>query len=424
MWGPVQCFAHLDEIGKLAYYNEHILYKYKGVTIPPLQQVDDILTISKCGDSNSIILNNIINSQIERKKLKFNQKKCVKISVGNISCECHIKMKVHNKNVINSHEELYLGNIVNSSCNFTDIINQRISKGYGIVAQIKAMLKDVPFGPNRVKSGLILREAKFINAVLFAAETWHNTSINEIKRLEKVDECLLRSILFDCNPKTPIEFLHLETSTFKLRHIISIRRLMFLREILSKETNEVLYKVFDAQSKDPSKGDFVKLCQEDFKNIKLEISNEEIIKLSKSEYKQIVKLKMAEYCIQQLKEAQTNHRKIKDIQYNNEFQRYLCDPSLNFIQRRTIFQFRAKIVPNIKANFKGTFKDDLTCPLKCNNKHIDSQENLLSCDKLTKFYDGNNAKHEDFFGTVDQQKKAAILFQNLLIQRNELLKYL
>ena len=68
VWGPVQCFAHLDEIGKLAYYNEHILYKYKGVTIPPLQQVDDILTISKCGDSNSIILNNIINSQIERKK--------------------------------------------------------------------------------------------------------------------------------------------------------------------------------------------------------------------------------------------------------------------------------------------------------------------------------------------------------------------
>ena len=74
------------------------------------------------------------------------------------------------------------------------------------------------------------------------------------------------------------------------------------------------------------------------------------------------------------------------------------------------------MVPNIKANFKGTFKDDLTCPLKSNNKHIDSQENLLSCDKLKNVYDGNNAKHKDFFDTIGQQKKTAILFQNMIIQ--------
>ena len=39
-----------------------ILYKYKNsVPIPPLQQIDDVLTVTSCGDPNAVVLNSMIN---------------------------------------------------------------------------------------------------------------------------------------------------------------------------------------------------------------------------------------------------------------------------------------------------------------------------------------------------------------------------
>ena len=60
---------------------EH-LYKYKGeVDVPPLEMVDDILTLQNCGLASEAI-NNQVNNFIEQKKLTLGHNKCVKIHVG------------------------------------------------------------------------------------------------------------------------------------------------------------------------------------------------------------------------------------------------------------------------------------------------------------------------------------------------------
>ena len=43
--------------------------------------------------------------------------------------------------------------------------------------------------------GLKLRQAMFINGVLFNSEAWHSVIETEIKLLEAVDEHLLRSLV-------------------------------------------------------------------------------------------------------------------------------------------------------------------------------------------------------------------------------------
>ena len=50
------------QLGKIVYENDHISYKYRGkVVLLPLEMVDDVLTISKCG-ATSVAMNSLVNS--------------------------------------------------------------------------------------------------------------------------------------------------------------------------------------------------------------------------------------------------------------------------------------------------------------------------------------------------------------------------
>ena len=48
VWAGMLCTSTLKKVGKLVYTNNHIPYKYIGnVVVPPLEMVDDVLTMSK-----------------------------------------------------------------------------------------------------------------------------------------------------------------------------------------------------------------------------------------------------------------------------------------------------------------------------------------------------------------------------------------
>ena len=50
VWAGMLCTGTMDKLGKLVYENDHLAYKYRGkVVVPPLEMVDDVLTVSKCG---------------------------------------------------------------------------------------------------------------------------------------------------------------------------------------------------------------------------------------------------------------------------------------------------------------------------------------------------------------------------------------
>ena len=72
----------LDQLGKYVYENPDIAYKYKGeVVVPPLEMVDDITTISKCGNA-SVTMHAAVKSFIASNKLKLNSDKCAKFHIG------------------------------------------------------------------------------------------------------------------------------------------------------------------------------------------------------------------------------------------------------------------------------------------------------------------------------------------------------
>ena len=46
VWGSLICTCTMDKLSKDVYKEPEDLYKYKGVSIPPLEMVDDILTVT------------------------------------------------------------------------------------------------------------------------------------------------------------------------------------------------------------------------------------------------------------------------------------------------------------------------------------------------------------------------------------------
>ena len=67
VWGSLCCTSTMDNLGKLAYDRPDILYEYKGVPVPPLGMVHDILTVSNVKDTST--MNELINTFIEHKNL-------------------------------------------------------------------------------------------------------------------------------------------------------------------------------------------------------------------------------------------------------------------------------------------------------------------------------------------------------------------
>ena len=101
-------------------------------------------------------------------------------------------------------------------------IEARKNKGYGIVANILAIINEVPLAHWKIDAGLQLRQAMLINGTLFNSEAWHNITEDDLNILEKVDEALLRGIL-KSHSKIPLEALYLETASIPIRFIVASR---------------------------------------------------------------------------------------------------------------------------------------------------------------------------------------------------------
>ena len=75
IFGSLKCTAQMDNLPRTAYDEGKLLYKYKdSIEVPPLGMVDDMITMSKCGN-DSLVTNTIVNSFTESKKLNLSENK-------------------------------------------------------------------------------------------------------------------------------------------------------------------------------------------------------------------------------------------------------------------------------------------------------------------------------------------------------------
>ena len=274
------------------------------------------------------------------KKLHLNQLKCAKIHVGK-KCEDSPNLFVQQENMKNSDQEKYLGDLINKDRKQHATIVEQISRGYGIKANILALINDIPLGHRRVEIGLELRQAWLINGILYNSEVWQQLTESDKSNLNKIDHILLRSIV-GAHSKAPIEQLYLETASINLTQTLSIRRMIYLQTILQRPEGELIRNIYQEMKADPVKGDWSELVKSDFENFDLILTEDEIREMDIKKYKSLIKEKVREYSFLQFKEMQAGHTKGRQNQHEGlkSPQEYLLTNRLTNKQVSLLFNLK------------------------------------------------------------------------------------
>ena len=384
--------------------------------------IDDICGVANCGD-DSIILNAIVNTKIETKKLQFNQKKCVYMHVGPNDGKCP-ELKTHEDEMKNVQNQTYLGDIISNLGNNSNNIKSRVTKGFAAISQIKSLVKSVGFGRFDIPTGLLMRETIFGSKMLLNAEVWHSVTKSQIEELEILDRNLLRQIL-DAHSKTAIEWIYMDTGKLKFRYLIRIRRLMYLWHILNRNNSELIRRIYEAQKLSNNTGDWIKLVEADKKELEIDMKDEEIQNVSKDKFKEYVTKKAKMHQLHFLASLKRKHSKSEFLNCT-EFKtaEYLKDPVFNTKQKQLLFKLRSRTL-DVKQNFPGQHRD-----LWCRSCGLfpESQSHLLQCPQLVSrvsYLVGKTSilDENDIYKDITKQQIIVNIYSDLLEVRENLKSY-
>ena len=368
VWGSLKCTTSMDRLNKIILSQDNLTYHYKGdphIKLGVLGMVDDNLAIQKCGTS-SLQKNAVINSFIEMQRLTLSEEKSVVLHVGRKCKKQCPQLKVHERDMKSAQTVRYLGDIVSASGAMRPCIEDRRNKGWGKVSELKGILSELP-AIRRVEIGLKLREAKVHNGILYNSEAWSNVSDADMERLEQVSVAALRALV-DGHAKCSKAFYYLEFGVPMVRHIVMVRRIMYLHHIVSRQDSEIIQKVYYKQKQCHTKGDWIRIVQKDFDFIKEQINEEDIRNTPKEVYRKQIKEKVGKAAFQHLIDMkQLSKKKLADLHYKKfEIQPYMISSQFNLQEIKLLFSLRSKCYP-AKMNFTKLNRGNLKCSFQCNS---------------------------------------------------------
>ena len=108
-----------------------------------------------------------------------------------------------------------------------------------------------------------------MNAIFVNMEAWHNVLKKGTTFFMNLDHYLMRKIV-GAHSKAPIQLLH-------------------MHNIIHKPKNLLIRRVFEAQQKNPCKGDGCELVKEDMDLLNIDIDEEAMYGMSKAQFQSIVR---------------------------------------------------------------------------------------------------------------------------------------
>ena len=189
--------------------------------------------------------------------------------------------------------------------------------------------------------------------MLTNCEVWNTITQNEISQLEEVDKLFLRKIL-NVATSCPIEALYLELGCVPLSYIIQSRRVNYLYHLVTRSESEMLSQFFYAQWNHPAKkNEWTERVREDLEVLGIEENLENIKKMSKYKFKNLVKKRVLNKTFVDLLGKKEKHKKMKNLKYTKlEMQGYFKKEDISPSQARIIFKFRTRMA-KFSENFKG-----------------------------------------------------------------------
>ena len=164
------------------------------------------------------------------------------------------------------------------------------NKSHGVIRSIMNKLEKLNLRDYYFECAIILMNAILRGSTLYASETYYNLTERNIRNIERIEENFMRKIL-KTKKSCPIVQMYLELGQWPARFEIKKLRLLFMKSILDEDENSRIFRFFKLQLEQPSKNDWVSTCMNDLKELGISESLHQK-KMSKSEFKQILKTKI------------------------------------------------------------------------------------------------------------------------------------
>ena len=374
VFGPIKSTIQIDTLGRDCQSYNKGMFRYKNVlNLTPLALIDDCLGFSRC-NADAVELNAIINSKISSKKLRLSAAKCNHMHISKTPTSCYNSLKAGSATMKKSTVCSYLGDFLSSSGSLDATIENRRQKGIGLCSQITGMVDGLSLGHFYYKISFMFRECKLLNGILTNTEIWYPITNTQIEVLEDIDLMFIRKLVKG-HAKTAKEAFHMETGLLPIRFVCMKRRVMYLHHILSKPTSEMIRRVYEVQKQIYTKNDWYSLVQDNKNELGIQLSDEEISKMSKERFRSLVQTAIDKRAMVYLNNIASGHSKSEDLVKNRLIrEEYFEDKRFSKSEIELLFALRTRMVPGIKANLSSQYNNIVTCDL-CQTA-IDCQEQL------------------------------------------------
>ena len=178
-----------------------------------------------------------------------------------------------------------------------------------------------------------------------------------------------------------------------------------------------------AQKNSPVRNDWILQINKDKEELQIDISENELKKMSKNVFKRYLRKKVQNGALRYLNKLKAKHSKMKNIDSKDlKCSRYMINSKLTKSEIQTLFKFRTHMF-NVKENFEKMYQNDMLCDL-CRISNC-TQSHLFQCKIMKSFVpeiEENAVKHEYIFGNQNEMKKVAPVLIKISEIRNLLLE--
>ena len=289
-----------------------------------------------CKKSNENLLNSLVISKMDTKRLELGASKCFQMHIGKRSSKCHSLLVDKHVTMDKSSQQLYLGDLLSSSTKIDDNIKMRCDKGCVIKNNILSILKEVNLGPHQFEIPFMLHSSLFINGILYSLEASMKISENHVKQLVSCQKNLLVKI-FDSPPTVPLEALFIDSCIVPIHLVLIGRHIMVFWCLLQKPRNELVRMVFDAMMEFPSKDDYIFLICRDQNFLDINYSDMYIELMTKSEFKRVLKQQINTKRREYLENLESQHKKTRNLVIKDNISEYLVSNKLSNSQKQLLW---------------------------------------------------------------------------------------
>ena len=240
------------------------------------------------------------------------------------------------------------------------------------------MLQQVSFGPHFFQMAILFRNTILLSSMLCNAEVLYGITQAHVEKLEQADRIFFRR-LFEVPNCTALEAFHLETSTIPVRFLLIKKRLHYYWNILQREDEELVKKVYYSQKSFSVRNDWFLQVKADLDKCEIDLSECEIAKMSKYSFSKLINEKINLIAAQYLVGLKERHSKSLYLKYSTEMQPYLCNENLSIQNKKLMFKIKNRLI-DVKINLKKKYNNNLECRL-CSLPE-ESQAHLMKCSKI------------------------------------------